>query len=71
MDMFPTAKTDPDEMYTVDWTTSDRSSDEIIDFVYFGLQEQVIGVGFATVCVTGVSTRLVPGLRCEHGVCVA
>ena len=49
---------------------SDGPSDTNIEFVYFGLRERVIGIGFAMVCLRGVSTRLVTGLRCERGVCV-
>jgi hypothetical protein len=37
---------------------SDRPSDANIEFVYFGLRERVIGIGFAMVCLRGVSTRL-------------
>jgi hypothetical protein len=49
---------------------SDGPSDTNIEFVYFGLRERVIGIGFAMVCLRGVSAPLGTGLRCERGVCV-
>ena len=67
---FPTNKTDPDELRKVHWTMSDRPRDANIEFVYFGLRERVIDIGFAMACVREVSASLVPGLRCERGVCV-
>jgi len=37
---------------------SDWPSDANIKFVYFGLRERVIGIGFAMVCLGEVSARL-------------
>ena len=70
---YHTEKTDPDELRTIDWTMSDHRSDANIEFIYFGLRERVIGIGFAMVCLRGVSAWLgiwIANLRCEHGVCV-
>jgi hypothetical protein len=55
---YHTEKNDPDELRTIDWTMSDCRSDAKIEFVYFGLRERVIGIGFAMVCLRGVSAQL-------------
>jgi hypothetical protein len=65
--VFPTEKTDLDELCTINWSMSDRSTDINIGFIYFGLQERVV----LQWCVLGgFRLGLVSGLRCEGKVCV-
>jgi hypothetical protein len=45
---------------------SDGPSDTNIEFVYFGLRERVIGIGFAMVCLRGFRLGLL--LDCDASV---